>query len=108
MTGITLDLEGLTVSTVYNDTANLNYSHPGTRFLLVEFPEAMNEGDTSTVFVTYRGNPITNQSGFGGFYFEDNYAYNLSIGIQADPHNYGVPGILVSTIFRTGQPINFR
>jgi aminopeptidase N len=89
LTGITLDLEGLTVSTCYNDTSSLNFSHPGTRFLLVEFPEPMNEGDTSTVFVTYRGNPITNQSGFGGFYFEENYAYNLSIGIQADPHNYG-------------------
>ncbi|MEZ4982439.1 MAG: hypothetical protein R2769_12825 [Saprospiraceae bacterium] len=34
LTGITLDLEGLTVSTVYNDTANLNYSHPGTRFFI--------------------------------------------------------------------------
>lgn len=89
MTRLTLDLEGLTVSSVKSDTQSLSYTHPGERFLLVDLPQTMMAGDTVAIVVTYRGTPITNQSGFGGFYFEENYFYNLSIGIQADPHNYG-------------------
>jgi len=87
---INLDLEGLTASLVTNTAGDtLTFTQSGTLQLNIPFNETLNVGDTSLVNVVYRGDPITCPSGFGGYYYEDNYAYNLSIGLAAYPHNFG-------------------
>ena len=45
--------------------------------------------DTSSVVVYYNGSPQGDPSGWGGWYFQGNYSYNLGVGFDADPHNYG-------------------
>src|SRR5699024_8794437 len=43
-----------------------------------------------SIQVFYHGTPIIcDDDGFGGFYFENDVAYNLGIGIDCIPHNYG-------------------
>jgi len=87
---ITLDLEGLTVDSVWDVSNAMQYQQLQDTFLTqVFFPQSLNIGDTASITLAYSGDPITCPSGFGGFYFEDNYAYNLSIGLAAYPHNFG-------------------
>ncbi|TVR78359.1 MAG: hypothetical protein EA409_10545 [Saprospirales bacterium] len=85
---ITLDLEGLEVDSVRRHGLPLTYSHDG-RYLRISEENLLSKGDTVYVEVFYGGTPMTCPSGFGGFYFEDGYAYNLGIGLAANPHNFG-------------------
>ncbi|MBL1231883.1 MAG: T9SS type A sorting domain-containing protein [Flavobacteriales bacterium] len=84
-----LDLLELNVDSV-KDAANnlLTFSHNDT-LLTINLLTLMNVGDTSEIIVFYNGTPQTDNSGFGGFYFDNTYAYNLGVGFNADPHNYG-------------------
>lgn len=84
-----LDLLELNVDSV-KDAANnlLTFSYNDT-LLAVNLPTLMNVGDTAEITVFYNGTPQTDNSGFGGFYFDNTYAYNLGVGFNADPHNYG-------------------
>ena len=84
-----LDLESLEVDSILDADGNvLAYQHLGSR-LEITLPENYAAGTGSTVTVYYEGSPMTCPSGFGGFYFEDGYAYNLGIGLQGEPHNFG-------------------
>jgi hypothetical protein len=85
---INLDLEALVVDSVYFDDIKLDFIHEGT-LLKINTPLVMVKGDTTAVTVFYGGIPITSASGFGGFYFENGYAYNLGIGLNDNPHNFG-------------------
>jgi hypothetical protein len=48
-------------------------------------------GDTFSVRVYYHGIPEIDPSTWGGFYFssDSNFAYNLGVGFQSNPHNFG-------------------
>ncbi len=85
---INLDLEQLDVFSVVTGEDTLSYLHEGP-LLTVYFPEILVKDSVYQVTVDYGGTPMTSASGFGGFYFEDGYAYNLGIGLQDKPHNYG-------------------
>lgn len=86
---IQFDFEGLTTTFVLNDAGDsLNFT-AGDATITV-FPNAIFQKDsTYSLRFQYSGQPITCPSGFGGFYFEQGYAYNLGIGLQAKPHNFG-------------------
>ena len=73
-----VEIAGVNLSTSYNDT-----------ILQVNLPTTYNIGDTATVVVYYRGTPQGDASGWGGFYFQSGYAYNLGVGFAALPHVYG-------------------
>lgn len=85
---IDLDLEALNVDSVVAPNGNLAFTHNGS-LLRITFSSPFNIGDTSTLKVYYNGTPQTDVSGFGGFYFDNLYAYNLGVGFDANPHNYG-------------------
>jgi len=88
---IPLDLLHMTVDSVtvgnvliqsflYNDT-----------LLRIPLVSPVNINDTISVKVFYHGQPVMDPSGWGGFYFTSDsvYAYNLGVGFQDVPHNYG-------------------
>ncbi len=83
-----LDLLKMNVDSVKQGVTQLSFTHDDT-LLVVTLPAAMNQGDTASVTVYYQGTPIMDASGWGGFYYSGNYAYNLGVGFQADPHSYG-------------------
>lgn len=85
---INLDLERLIVDSILYEGNRLEFSHTGP-LLKVIFEETLSLGDTISIKVFYKGVPMTSASGFGGFYFEGGYAYNLGIGLRDKPHNYG-------------------
>lgn len=41
-----------------------------------------------TTVIYYKGKPVKDGS-WGGFYFSGDYAFNLGVGFEAEPHNYG-------------------
>ncbi|HLV43287.1 MAG TPA: M1 family aminopeptidase [Brumimicrobium sp.] len=86
--GISLDLLKLSVDSVQSNGNNLVYSYNDT-LLRIDFNNQLNIGDQSEVTVYYHGSPQQDPSGFGGFYFQGNYAYNLGVAFLSEPHNYG-------------------
>ncbi len=85
---IRLDLLKMTIDSIKQNTALLTYTYNDT-VLKVNLPLALNTTDTTNVTVYYHGVPQGDPSGWGGFSFSGNYAYNLGVGFGAKPHNYG-------------------
>lgn len=57
--------------------------------LTIALPGAYGPNDTLELSVHYGGQPATDPSGFGGFYLENNYQYNLGVAFTSVPHSYG-------------------
>jgi aminopeptidase N len=85
---LNLDLLEMTVDSVKQGLTNLTFGYNDT-VLNVLLSAALNTTDTATITVYYGGTPQQDASGWGGFYFQGNYSYNLGVGFAADPHNYG-------------------
>ncbi len=85
---LNLDLLKLTVDSIMLGGSIVTYSYNDT-LLKVNLPAAYNTNDTLTLAVYYHGTPQIDATGWGGFYFDSGYAYNLGVGFGANPHTYG-------------------
>lgn len=85
---LTLDLVALTVDSVLQNGVRLNHQHVNSK-ISIKLLSMLNADDTASVKVFYKGAPIGDVTGWGGFYFQNGFAYNLGVGFGADPHNYG-------------------
>ena len=86
---IKLELVQLIVDSVFvNNTVINGFSHPGIQ-LLIPLVNLVNANDTLEITVYYHGAPFVDPSGWGGFHFAGNYAFNLGVGFDAIPHNLG-------------------
>ncbi len=88
ITTLVLDLEALTVDSVKSGNNTLSFSQQGSK-LNIALLQNLSTNDVDSVQVFYRGTPVEDASGFGGFSFESGYAYNIGVGFLADPHNFG-------------------
>ena len=84
---IELDLLQLNVDSIVMQNQLLTYNYNDT-LLTVQFPAPLNTSDTSFITVYYNGSPQKDAT-WGGFYYSGNYAFNLGVGFEASPHNYG-------------------
>ncbi len=85
-----LDLLRMNVDSVIANQQSLPFQYNDT-LLDISLNTAMNISDTNWVRVYYHGIPVKDPSGWGGFYFSNDsvFAFNLGVGMQDDPHNYG-------------------
>jgi len=83
-----LDLLKLNIDSITQSGSVLSYTYNDT-LISINLSAPLNWGDTSKVTVYYNGNPKKDPSNWGGFYFQSGYAFNLGVGFEADPHNYG-------------------
>ncbi len=88
VSSLDLDLQGLNVDSIISNNNQLFFTHNDT-LLNITLPNVLNTTDTSSLIVYYNGSPQTDPSGWGGFYFSGNYAFNLGVGFQDNPHVYG-------------------
>ncbi|MDB4533503.1 M1 family aminopeptidase [Vicingaceae bacterium] len=88
LNSIDLDLQGLNVDSITSNGSQLVFNHNDT-LINITLSSNLNTTDTSTLSVFYGGSPQTDPSGWGGFYFSGNYAFNLGVGFQDNPHVYG-------------------
>lgn len=82
-----LDLMTLTVDSVWMDGVSTAFTHAG-ELLSIPLTPAMNTGDTRTFRIFYGGEPDQDAS-WGGWYWSGDYSYQMGVGFDADPHNFG-------------------
>ncbi len=85
---VSLDLLALNIDSILVEN-NLvsSFSYNDT---LINIPvNAITINDTFLVKIYYNGSPVTDPSNWGGFYFSADCAFNLGVGFQDNPHNYG-------------------
>ncbi len=83
---IDLDLLALTVDFLYLNGNSAEYTHTGS---LIRIPvSGVNQGDTETVRVYYHGTPVTDPD-WGGFFFTNDFAYNVGVGMSMIPPTIG-------------------
>ncbi len=75
-------------SIVTEDFLITEYSYNDTLITII-LEDALNVEDTSKIRIYYHGQPVMDESGWGGFYFKNGYAFNLGVGFEAQPHNFG-------------------
>ncbi len=88
VSSIRMDLEGLAVDSVLVNNSQASYAHSGAK-LSVDLGMSLSVADTFSLKVYYGGTPLQDASGWGGFYFQGDFAWNLGVGFAADPHSYG-------------------
>lgn len=85
---VRLDLLKMTIDSIKVNNVITPYFYNDT-LLNISFGSIKNIGDTCLVSVYYHGVPQVDPSGWGGFYFNGNYAFNLGVGFASVPHNFG-------------------
>lgn len=87
LNSLKMDLASLTVDSILFGNKSLSFSHIGD-LITMDLDSTLNLTDTIKINVFYGGAPEKDPQ-FGGFYFSNDYAYNLGVGIVTIPHNYG-------------------
>lgn len=88
LSNITLWLLKLQVDSIKSGNLALNFTYNDT-LLRINPGIVLNQNDTIELEIFYRGAPQQDPSGWGGFYFNGTYAFNLGVGFDADPHTFG-------------------
>ncbi|HOY32149.1 MAG TPA: M1 family aminopeptidase [Bacteroidales bacterium] len=88
---VKLDLLKLNIDSIYVENSLLTTFTYNDTVIGISLPQSLNMDDTVDITVFYHGIPQTDASGWGGFYFssDNSFAYNLGVGFDAVPHNYG-------------------
>lgn len=81
------DLKALIVDSVSWNGEIVTFSQIG-ETIKVTHPNLI-ENENAICKIYYHGQPVGDASGWGGFYFQSPYAYNLGVGFASDPHPYG-------------------
>jgi hypothetical protein len=87
LSNIFLDLAILKVDSVFIAQNKQNYTQNDSQ-LFVNLQTPININDTVDLNIYYQGIPTKDPS-WGGFYFTGNYAFNMGVGFNVNPHNYG-------------------
>ena len=86
---IKLELATLTVDSVFvGNVKNAGWTYTGNR-ITIPLATTINTGDTIETTIYYHGNTFVDPSGWGGFHFSGDFAFNLGVGFDAIPHNLG-------------------
>lgn len=85
---ISFDLLKMTIDSVKMNGNILSYTYDDT-LLISTFPSVLNSIDTSTITIYYHGTPQQDPSSWGGWYFSGGYSFNLGVGFESIPHNFG-------------------
>ena len=87
LSNIFLDLAILKVDSIFINQNKQNFTQNDSQ-LFVNLQTPININDTVDLNIYYQGIPTKDPS-WGGFYFTGNYAFNMGIGFNVNPHNYG-------------------
>ncbi len=85
---IRLDLLLLTVDSVKINGSAVSFGYNDS-VVSVSLPAALNTGQQQSISIFYHGTPIQPPGDFGGFYWDNYYAFNIGVSFLAEPHNFG-------------------
>ncbi len=81
------DFQGLIIDSVLMNGMSMTFNQ-GSAHCWVISNAGFVGADTVTIHFYYHGNPISDAT-WGGFYYNSQYAYNMGVGFDADPHCFG-------------------
>ena len=84
---VIFDLEGLQVDSVHWNGSPTGYTQTTTE-VRISTPFTFNQGDTAFLDIYYQGIPLKDAN-WGGFYYVGNYAFQMGVGFNAQPHSIG-------------------
>jgi aminopeptidase N len=84
---IRLDMLRLTVDSVRAGQRALKYRYNDT-MIDVSLNTKIEAGEKYTITIFYHGRPVQLPGDFGGFFWDDLYAFNIGISFLSEPHNY--------------------
>lgn len=87
LSNIIFDLAILKVDSILIANNKQNFTQNDSQ-LFVNLQTPINKNDTINLNIYYQGIPTKDPS-WGGFYFTGNYAFNMGVGFNVNPHNYG-------------------
>lgn len=85
----------------------LNYTYNDT-IISITLPAPVTSVDTSIVTIFYQGAPKTDPTGWGGFYFNLTYAFNLGVGFGSNPHTFGRAWFPSNDVFTDRATYSFQ
>lgn len=85
---LVFDFEGLTLDSVKIENTTCTFQQ-SQQLVVVQANNTLLANEELEVDFYYHGQPQQDPSGWGGFYFQNSYAYNLGVGFEGDPHSYG-------------------
>ena len=85
---IKLDLLGLKVDSIRSGNSSLKFTYNDST-ISIGLASSLRVGEKQTISVYYHGRPVQMPGDFGGFYWDDLYAFNIGVSFLAEPHNYG-------------------
>lgn len=104
-----LDLAGFQVDWVLKDGEEIEYVRDAEKEeLLLQFPAPLKKGERAEVKIAYEGEPVVDETGWGGTYFRNGYVFNLGVGFGAKPHSYGRTWFPCVDHFRERASYSFR
>lgn len=83
-----LQLLALTVDSVVMANEQIGFVQDG-EDLTIQLPQSYVAGEAVALSIHYGGDPVTDASGFGGFYTTGTYSYNLGVAFTSVPHSFG-------------------
>lgn len=81
-----LDLLQMQVDSVVGWGKPLSYTYNDT-LLTIQLP-TLPKDSLQALHIYYQGRPQADKR-WGGFYYQEDYVYNLGVGFASNPHNYG-------------------
>jgi hypothetical protein len=103
---IQLALQGFNIDSIVSGGNPLTYSYNDT-IIDIQLINPLSTNDSVITKIYYHGTPAQDASGWGGFYFNSNFAFNLGVGFQAEPHNFGRAWFACIDDFTTKSSYNF-
>ena len=86
---VEIDLLKMSIDTIkINNQVQSNFTYNDST-IMITLPNTLNMGESFNIEVDYHGAPVMDPSGWGGFYFSGDYAFNLGVGFHSNPHTYG-------------------
>lgn len=85
---VRLDLLKLNVDSVWWNGVPVNFTYNDS-FLTALLPSPIASQQSSRLSIFYGGRPFQDPADFGGFYWTQQYAFNIGVSFLSDPHNYG-------------------
>ncbi len=86
---ILLDLLQLEIDSIKCNLSEISEYLYNDTLITISLVQSFGPADEIKITVYYHGNPVRDPSGWGGFYFMSGYAFNLGVGFDDLPHNYG-------------------
>ncbi len=85
---VDFDLAGMQVDSILLEKTQLSFVRMGER-VRVQLGITYQKDDSLSITFYYRGTPAIDPSGWGGFIFSGDYAFNLGVGFKVNPHSFG-------------------